>query len=57
VQKLKRLYLNRAEKERGIINRYPLLGMELLPPTPNPLPAMGVEATGGRKMNILYYFK
>lgn len=45
VQKLKRLYSKRVEKEKGIINRYPLLGMEFFPPTPIPLPAMGVKST------------
>lgn len=43
VQKLKRLYSKRVEKEKGIINRYPLLGMEFFSPNTYPTASNGSE--------------
>lgn len=57
VQKLKKLYLNRVEQERGIITRYPLLGMELYPPNTYPTASNGSGDNDDIKINILYYFK
>lgn len=55
--KIKETVFEQSRTGRGIINRYPLLGMELYPPNTYPTASNGSGDNDDIKINILYYFK